>query len=153
MAQRSLQPIVYTKCLLCLHCHPVGTLTQPHTHTHTPQIHSSHMQDSVYCGKITLIYPVRNINHIISNNCQRQFASQARDFILIDFLTCSRPTLIRFPLTERLLKALHWEIYKSLLLVSCVRALLDMKTSNLVLCFHTRRLTMCYYFFAKKKKN
>lgn len=135
-AHRSVQSIVYSKCLLPQpRYHPTGNPTHSPYALHKHHTQSSHTRDSVYRGKIVLIYPVRNINHIISNNCQRQFASQARDFILIDFFTCSRLTLIRFPLTECLLKALHPEIYKSLLLVSWARAWLDMKTLNRVPCF------------------
>lgn len=59
--------------------------------------------------------PSENINYIISNNCHRQFASQSRDFVLIDFLSFFLPTLIRFPLIECLLKALHKEIYNCII--------------------------------------
>ncbi len=74
---------------------PHVTHTHKHTHTHT-----------VYWGKIVLIYPASSINHIISNNCHRQLGGQLRDFILIDFLTCSQPRMIWFPSDTMFIKGI-----------------------------------------------
>lgn len=49
-----------------------------------------------------LICLTRNINHTISNNCQKQFPTIPRDFILIDFFKLP-PSEISFTLTECLL--------------------------------------------------
>ncbi len=101
MAQRSAMTIVYSKALIS----PAlgSSRTSP-----TPAALHLLWQNCVNL-------PSENINYIISNNCHRQFASQSRDFVLIDFLSFFLPTLIRFPLIECLLKALHKEIYKCII--------------------------------------
>lgn len=68
------------------------TYTLTHTHTHG--------------GRIVLIYPASSINHIISNNCHRQLGSQLRDFILIDFRTCSQLWMIWFPSDTMFIKGI-----------------------------------------------
>lgn len=73
--------------------------TTSHTHLPTNTHTASHR-------KIVLIYPASSINHIISNNCHRQLGSQLRDFILIDFLTCSQPRMIWFPSDTMFIKGI-----------------------------------------------
>lgn len=70
------------------------TLTHLHTYTQT------------HGGRIVLIYPASSINHIISNNCHRQLGSQLRDFILIDFRTCSQLWMIWFPSDTMFIKGI-----------------------------------------------
>lgn len=74
-----------------------------HAHTYTQTRTRRH---TVYDGRIVLIYPASSINHIISNNCHRQLGSQLRDFILIDFLTCSQPWMIWFPSDTMFIKGI-----------------------------------------------
>lgn len=89
---------------------PLGTQCPPssppplslcHTQTDTQR-----KRERVYNGKIVLIYPASSINRIISNNCHRQLGSQACDFILIDFLTCTQLRMIWFPSDTMFIKGI-----------------------------------------------